>query len=166
MGVIISCRCQRCFVRLTEQFVAWAQAHEDRAQSDVESLAEEGRPISAHKHFLVLEPERPICKLFTNLLKRDGKVTAVTTAPKALALISKHHYDVVLADTDLLGISWLELYQAAVARDRGLARRFLFFTSQMTAELRRFSMREHVPVLLKPMTIRQVKQAVQSVLSA
>jgi CheY-like chemotaxis protein len=95
-------RIRRALSRRDEQ-LARAQAS---LRVDQDRKGEKGR-------VLVVEAEGPRRQLIAEFLGRAFNVTAAANGDEALALIKKQHYDVVLADRNLPGMSGLRVIEQA-----------------------------------------------------
>jgi DNA-binding NtrC family response regulator len=95
-------RIRRALSRRDEQ-LARAQA---TARVDKERLGEKGR-------ILVVEMEGSRREIISEFLGRTFSVKAAADGDEALALLQKEHYDVVLADRNLPGMSGLRVIEQA-----------------------------------------------------
>lgn len=115
---------------------------------------------------LVLDDEPSIRRLLTKVLGTAG-FTPLTKAagPEAIAAVRAGGIDAVLCDHRMAGMSGIEVYEAVVALDPGLADRFVFMSGDvLNPELRAFSRRHHVGLLAKPFDVETAVAAVEELL--
>ena len=85
----------------------------------------------------------------------------------ALARVAAAAYDLIVRDVQMPGLDSLALYDAVVAADPSLARRYTLVTgSGLTSAVRAFVERTGVRVLHKPYDLRTVQAAVREALGA
>lgn len=135
---------------------------------EVAAQAPRPEPVPPRVRALVIDDEPAVAVALGRLLQ--GQVNAVDVAhggDQGLKLLgSGAGYDVVLCDLLMPGMTGMDVYEEAVARNPELRERFLFVTGGgATARAQAFIEREAHRVLDKPFTRREVQQRVAQVLA-
>jgi CheY-like chemotaxis protein len=117
---------------------------------------------------LALDDEPDLLEILVDVLEADGHaVDTAGAAAAALARVAAAAYDLVVSDVQMPGLDGLALYDAMVAADPRLARRYILVTgSGLTSAVRAFVDRTGVRVLHKPYDLRAVQAAVRAALGA
>jgi CheY-like chemotaxis protein len=112
---------------------------------------------------LLVDDDVRIRQLFDDCLTQLGhEVHAVESGAKALALLESEHYDVLLTDLVMPGMSGLEI--ATMARARRPAMPIVVATGSASGQDRQ-RMRDHgVALLCKPVDLRKLAETVRTVL--
>jgi PAS domain S-box-containing protein len=117
---------------------------------------------------LVVDDEPFICSAIQRLLRREHKVTTATSAREALGLVSAgQRFDVILSDLMMPEMSGEELLVAlrGVAPDQA-ARLVIMTGGAFTPRSEEFLRSLNLPHLVKPLTVENLRSAIQSALEA
>jgi PAS domain S-box-containing protein len=117
---------------------------------------------------LVVDDEPFICSAIQRLLRKEHQVTTATSAREALGLVSAgQRFDVILSDLMMPEMSGEELLGAlrGVAPDQ--AAKFVIMTGgAFTPRSEEFLRSLNLPHLVKPLTLENLRTAIQSALEA
>lgn len=119
------------------------------------------------KRILVVEDERLIAGLLTDMLMADGhEVDAVHTGRAALERLAEHAYDLIVSDLRMPVLDGRGLYRELEVRHPEMLRRILFVTgSALDSGNVAFLKLARVPWLAKPFTMNELHRLTQKVLS-
>ncbi|MFL5581536.1 MAG: PAS domain S-box protein [Gemmatimonadaceae bacterium] len=115
---------------------------------------------------LVVDDEPAIRSAVSSFLRGEGHaVETVGTGAEALERIGQRHYDAMLLDLRMPGLTGDALFLEVRRRDAALARRVVFVTGDVRAESAAHAMIEStgLPVLLKPFSFEDLAAALHSV---
>lgn len=119
------------------------------------------------KRILVVEDERIIAGLLTDMLTADGhEVDAVPTGRAALERLAERPYDLIVSDLRMPVLDGRGLYRELEVRHPEMLRRILFVTgSALDSGNMDFLKSGRVPWLAKPFTLSELHELTQKVLS-
>jgi len=119
------------------------------------------------KRILVVEDERLIAGLLTDMLMADGhEVDAVHTGCAALERLAEHAYDLIVSDLRMPVLDGRGLYRELEVKHPEMLRRILFVTgSALDSGNVEFLKLARVPWLAKPFTMNELHRLTQKVLS-
>ena len=119
------------------------------------------------KRVLVVEDERLIAGLLTDMLMSDGhEVDAVHTGRAALERLAEHAYDLIVSDLRMPVLDGRGLYRELEVKHPEMLRRILFVTgSALDSGNVEFLKLARVPWLAKPFTMNELHRLTQKVLS-
>lgn len=138
-----------------------AAAHEPAPVSSSEAAA----PSFGHR-VLVVDDEAAIRRVVTRFLTRRGyDVAEAADGAAALRLLRSAHFDVILSDVRMPGLGGEELLRRLRAQGTGLERRLVFVTGDVDWTPAGADGPE-IPVLVKPVSLASLAQAVETVVSA
>jgi CheY-like chemotaxis protein len=93
-------------------------------------------------------------------------VTLASSGAEALELLRRQHFDTVLCDVMMPGMTGMEFYDRVQERDPALARRFVFITGgAFTPQTRERFSRSNNPHIQKPFTTAELLAAIETALS-
>ncbi|MDV2989876.1 MAG: PAS domain S-box protein [Dehalogenimonas sp.] len=126
----------------------------------------ENRRSENKARFLVIDDEPFVRALIQRLLVQNGHVVEeCDEASRALDLLERNNYDVVLLDIRMPGTSGMELYDAICARWPWLAGCVIFITGDSSdVVIRDYLKTISIPVISKPFNRRTLEAAVDSLL--
>ena len=132
-----------------------------------ESEAEKTGAPGITGRILVVDDEDVILTLLRSTLAADGHtVDTARTGIEALERIETYHYDALVLDIKLPGMSGPELHKRLWELDPRLARRTIFITGHLASpEVRRFTAQLRNPYLAKPLQMTEVREVVLRVLA-
>ena len=119
------------------------------------------------KRILVVEDERLIAGLLTDMLMGDGhEVDAVHTGRAALERLAERAYDLIVSDLRMPVLDGRGLYRELEVKHPEMLRRILFVTgSALDSGNVEFLKLARVPWLAKPFTMNELHRLTQKVLS-
>jgi signal transduction histidine kinase/ActR/RegA family two-component response regulator len=119
------------------------------------------------KQILVIDDEIHITELIFDVLARQGaRIDLANSGAEALEQIKKKHYDVIICDQRMPGVSGQRLYRLVESLNPELRHRFLFVTGDVVnAQTKRFFNQAGVQYLRKPFRINELVEAIEGVLS-
>ena len=113
---------------------------------------------------LIIDDEDQIRTLLTRLLSPENECTAVESAEKALALLNEKHFDLVISDINMAGISGLELVPMVLNRNPDAV--VIMISGQQTIDYAIDAMRVGAfDYITKPVNIDHIEAAVRRALS-
>ena len=117
---------------------------------------------------LVVDDEPFICSAIQRLLRREHRVTTVTSAREALSLVNAgQRFEVILSDLmmpDMSGEDLLAALQAAAPEQAG--RVVIMTGGAFTPRSEEFLRSLHLPHLTKPLTLESLRGAIRTALEA
>lgn len=125
-----------------------------------------GSATSESTTVLILDDESCVCELLGELLSILGYETRHANSPdKALAMLDKEDFAVVLSDLRMPQMDGQEFYKAATLKKPSLARRIIFLTGDVASEETQLFLNETgSPFIPKPFELAVVDEAIAKVL--
>jgi CheY-like chemotaxis protein len=117
------------------------------------------------ERLLVVDDEEIIADLLTATLEDEGAVDSAKNGEKAIERLSERYYAAIITDVDMPVMNGVEFYKKAVEIFPTIKDRFLFFTSSVDDGPLSFFKENDLRYLEKPSTMKEVKNAVVSILS-
>lgn len=112
---------------------------------------------------LIIDDEAQIVALVQQALEARGWTTVTVTDPTAVeSLLDGASYDAVICDLKMPGKSGFDILSLLRRKRPELARRFLLMTGDLGDTDKKRLLEAHVPVLRKPFTLAQLREAVQA----
>jgi len=112
---------------------------------------------------LIIDDEAQIVALVQQALEARGWSTVtVTDSPTVESLLDGTAYDAVICDLKMPGKSGFDILSLLRRKRPDLARRFLLMTGDLGDTDKKRLLGAHVPVLRKPFTLMQLREAVQA----
>jgi len=139
-------------------------------QAEVASLEcgpDSGRTKSANtKQILVVDDEPMIQRLIGRVLSTEGhSVELAGDGETAWLMLQEKHYDCIIMDWKMPGLTGRELYQMIKDCDHEMANRCLFISGHAAnPEGEDFVFHNRNPILLKPFPIEKLKTVVDTLL--
>ena len=114
------------------------------------------------KRVLVVDDEAPIAELIRQVLIEAGyEVDTVSDGHAALECTAKNHYDLILCDWKMPGLTGREVYEQLAAANSPAAKRFIFITGDVINERTQAFLRQHgKQCLTKPFALEEFRRAV------
>ena len=124
------------------------------------------QPPVTQKHILILDDEAEVVETLAELLSIDAHLVDIaTTGAMALDKLQKHSYDLILSDLRMPETDGPAFYRALRHNHPALCERVVFLTGdRLSPEFRSFLEQTAVPTLGKPVTLMELRRAVQQVL--
>jgi CheY-like chemotaxis protein len=126
------------------------------------------RPPVKQKHILILDDEPEVVGILAELLSIDSHlVDTATTGAMALDKLQNHTYDLILSDLRMPETDGPTFYRELQHRHPALCQRVIFLTGDsLSLESRMFLEQTAVPTLGKPVTLMELRNAVQQLLQS
>jgi len=99
------------------------------------------------------------------ILKSQYEVTLAEDGIVALDLIQKEHFDCIISDVEMPGLTGVQLYALIAEKHPEIAARFIFLSGGMNQEVKDTLQSLPNKHLLKPANVRELREAVQEVIS-
>ena len=107
---------------------------------------------------LIVDDSPIVAKLVKNMLKRDGDIDIAENGKRALELITKKYYKLIISDVDMPEMDGLTLFDEATKRYPKLRNRFLFMTGDPSPIRNWFCDNNNVICLKKPISVKQLRE--------
>jgi signal transduction histidine kinase len=132
----------------------------------VPAEAAAGAPLSRGQAVLVVDDEDEILQLTEELLRHAGyAVETALNGARALELIARRKFDLVVCDWKMPGLSGIHVYEQLRQTDPATAARMIFMTGDVINEtFQKFLEAEGKPCLPKPFAIGEFRATVAQVL--
>ncbi|MDJ0895094.1 MAG: PAS domain S-box protein [Alphaproteobacteria bacterium] len=116
---------------------------------------------------LVIDDEADVIQMLTDILKADGhEVRAAESGKKAMSLLSRHEFDIVLSDLRMPEMDGPQLYELLSELSPKLAARVAFITGDtFSPSVNEFLTRSGRPYIQKPFTPVEVRELIARVLA-
>lgn len=157
-----------------QHIAACIQAHKNRIEnylktvspdteltSDIQSL-----PEIWETHLLIVEDEQAIRELMTRILSRYGNITTAENGEVALAATRKQFFNVILTDVNMPVMNGIDFLKQAVQENEYLRKSFIVCTGKSTDPIIAALEENNVPLLEKPVTIKNLCETVEKILAA
>ncbi len=133
-----------------------------------DSLIQRARRLtrSGGKRVLIVEDNNSVARMLEALVADDVEVIIAHDGLEGIAQIRQKHFDLIVSNIEMPGINGIEMYQQALALDRSLCRRFIFFTGTENPEYLGFVMASKALMLPKPSPVRVVCDMMNKVLES
>ena len=114
---------------------------------------------------LVIDDERAVRELISDALAIEGHdVHTAENGKEALDLIGQHRYDLVFCDLRMPEMDGQQLYEEVQRDYPQVLKRIVFVTAQAnSSDYGAFLRETGIPVIEKPFTLSQLRQAVSKV---
>lgn len=119
-------------------------------------------------HILIVDDEGFITEVLQRALDKEGYSThAVEDGRSALTVLADSHFDLILCDLELPGLSGIELYKMLVENQPSMKKRFIFMTGEMMDPVvQDFLSAQNIPFLMKPFDLFDLFRLVATSLKA
>jgi signal transduction histidine kinase/ActR/RegA family two-component response regulator len=134
-------------------------------EQDSESAAGMGRCLRG-KNVMVVDDEVHITEFVYDVLTRHGaRVQIANSGSEAYEKMRNKHFDLVLCDQHMPGLSGQSLYRLMESSDPSISERFLFVTGDVVSSTRHFYSQNGLNYLRKPFRIQELLEAVEQVVN-
>jgi CheY-like chemotaxis protein len=137
-------------------------------ENAIPSHAPVRRPLVKQKQILIVDDETEVLGILAELLSIDGHLVDIaTTGAMALDKLQKHPYDLILSDLRMPELDGAAFYRELQHHYPALCQRVIFLTGDsLSPESRMFLEQTAVPTLGKPLTVMELRNAVQQLLQS
>jgi CheY-like chemotaxis protein len=115
-----------------------------------------------NEKILLVDDSEAILELMEAILEHQALIEKAADAGEGMRKIEKFYFDLIISDVNMPRVSGLKFYEQAVRLDPLLKDRFLFYTSDPAGETLAFLQRHHLPYLIKPSRISEIRDTVRS----
>ena len=159
--------------RETQQMAATIQEHEGGVREFIDRLPSDlkpDKPFAALErvwdaNLLVAEDSLILRDAVAGILEALGRVILAADGKEALEAVKLNHFDAVISDIQMPGMSGLEFYQKASALYPDLEYRFVFMSFSPSRSEQRYIDENNLSFLQKPFSPDELKHAVTTILS-
>jgi two-component system, chemotaxis family, chemotaxis protein CheY len=116
------------------------------------------------KKYLVVDDDADFRDLLCALLSADADVMTAQNGQEALDLIKAHRFDVILTDYNMPVMGGIEFLERAREADSDVSWRSILMTGSGDEEVRLFSERHGITLMVKPFSIVTLQKAVKMLL--
>ena len=156
-----------------QYIAATIQAHEKRIEDFLSGfivdseLSNRMRSLTGiwENHLLIVDDDAEIRNLLKQALGKYGQVTTVENGQAALEAIRQRFYNVVVTDVDMPVLDGISLLRRSVQENDRLGAHFIICTGNATKTVTDAAKEHGVPLLEKPVSIRNLWDAVEQVLA-
>ncbi|NCO36213.1 MAG: hypothetical protein AUJ92_06665 [Armatimonadetes bacterium CG2_30_59_28] len=118
----------------------------------------------SEKSVLIVDDERMIREYFTSVLENyDLAVTSVGSGEEALTELEKAHFDLVISDIQMPGMSGVDLTRRIRETNPGIP--ILLITGAAPEEMIAEGTSQGTYFLRKPMSVQEIMRAVEMILN-
>jgi len=119
------------------------------------------------RRILIIDDEEGILEMLSELLSQFGfKVDTASSGESGLKSTSANRYEAIFCDWKMPGLNGQQVYERMRIMEPATAKRMIFVTGDVANEsTRNFIETEGRPFVAKPFTIRELREALHSVLS-
>ena len=116
------------------------------------------------RRVLIIDDEPGLVKLLKSFLGRRYAVECAGDGNEALRKIGARHYDIIISDLHLPGMSGMEVFREALRRDSTIKKRYLFMTGDLSPEHKPFFEQNDLPCLSKPFSLDEIDDRIRRIL--
>ena len=114
------------------------------------------KPVWKEK-ILIVEDEPAILELLVAILGSEGSIDTAENGEIGLEKIRKQYYRLVVSDIDMPVMDGMDLFRQAALNFKGIGRRFLFLTGNLTGPVAAFFKTNNLKHLTKPASINAIR---------
>lgn len=115
-------------------------------------------PANASARILIIDDEQLIGRAMKRALSQH-RVTVTTDGADALVVLAQQSFDLIFCDLMMPGLSGMDVFESAVAKDASLDGRFVFMTGgAFTPAAQAFIANRSSQVLEKPFDLKKVRE--------
>jgi len=135
---------------------------------DLPAVGERVVVTASVRNILVVDDEATIIDILYQVLRSDGhRVDTALNGKAALKKLEKEHYDLIISDLKMPGMSGIELYEKIRSFDEPLAQKIIFATGDVVSdETKTFLERSGNFYLQKPFELDAIRSAVMAALDS
>jgi CheY-like chemotaxis protein len=117
------------------------------------------------KRILIVDNKLHIIYLLKATFKKEGNIDIALNGKEALEKASKQYFDLIITDIKMPVMNGIEFFQQLAEKDTKIADNFIFFSRDLTKEHERFIKKNNLRILIKPSSIKEIRQAAREVLN-
>jgi CheY-like chemotaxis protein len=122
-------------------------------------------PSVSRRRILIVDDSEPIVEFLEGVFENTAIVETAMDGEQALRKTKDHHFDVIISDVNMWGISGIEFYKRAVENDPAIGERFLFLTGFPKPETIDFFLQNNLRYMTKPFSVKEIKQTVNEIIA-
>ena len=121
-------------------------------------------PTRRRARILMIDDEEALAEMVCEFLNMSGhRAQFCDSAEKALAMMEKVEFDLILSDFRMPGLTGEQLYEKTLRLNPGLAKRVVFMTGDIIgADAKRFFENHDVPCLTKPCALPTIERFINT----
>lgn len=133
-----------------------------------DSLIQRARRMarSGDKRVLIVEDNNSVARMLEALVADDLEVIIAHDGIEGMAHIRQRRFDLIVSNIEMPGLNGIEMYKQALAIDRSVCRRFIFFTGTDNPEHLQFVRDSQALMLPKPSPVRALCEMINKVLDS
>jgi CheY-like chemotaxis protein len=116
------------------------------------------------KKYLVVDDDADFRDLLCDLLSADADIMTAQNGQEALDLIKTHRFDVILTDYNMPVMRGIEFLERAKEADSDIYSHSILMTGSSDEEVRLFSERHGITLMVKPFSIFTLKETITMLL--
>lgn len=155
-----------------QHVAATIESHKEKAIKFLENLPEDLKvsddiwrfPDIWDKKILIVEDEKAIRELLSDVLKGIGHIETAVNGQEGLEKTNKNFFNVVVSDIGMPVMNGIEFYKRAVEENPNIHRQFLFCTGEITPDAKKFLHERSLPHLEKPFNLNKLYRTVQEIM--
>jgi CheY-like chemotaxis protein len=149
------------------------EQHKKYIERNFEKISDNGTRLDSMRRLpkvwniriLVVEDYEPLRVLISDILSTEGSVDTAENGEQGLAKLAEQHYDIILSDDYMPGMSGIEFYRQAVYQCPLLEEHFLFLMDVIKPGDVEFAREHKIKYLQKPLSVDEVREAVHEIMS-
>ncbi|MFH2063742.1 MAG: response regulator [Pseudomonadota bacterium] len=121
-------------------------------------------PSIWEEKILIIEDDESLAQLIQAILKKEGKIDIASNGAEGLQKIKENYYKLIISDFDMPEMDGIACYTHAAERYPNIHERFLFFTGNLSPEIRSFLNQNQLAYLKKPEHIKKIRELALQIL--
>lgn len=113
---------------------------------------------------LIVEDTPVLMQMLERVFSRDFSTATADNGRKGFEKIKENYVDVIISDIEMPEMNGIAFFREAIRHDPDIGRRFLFFSGFISEEHKAIIDANHIPYLLKPASMTDLKQKVAEIL--
>jgi CheY-like chemotaxis protein len=113
---------------------------------------------------LIVDDSDIIAALFSTVLREEGAVESAANGVEALEKLERDYFAAIITDVDMPVMNGIEFYKKAVERYPNIKERVLFCTGSDITEYLSFFKENNLTYIIRPVPIKELKNAVVDIL--
>lgn len=123
---------------------------------DGDSFIQRARKLSktTSKRILIVEENLAVARMLEALVADEAEVFIACDGQEGIDYVNKKHFDLVVSEVGLRGMTGIEMYRKALEIDPSLSKKFFFFTNTENPEHLDFLRSSNILFLRKPSPVK------------